>query len=562
MRRTPPNSVLGRAACVLAVAGLAVSTIQAQQLATAIPTSLSTARAMHVANRLTFGQTEALVNQLTGPIANYYAYLNAQLNPNLALDNPDVGSLLSQLNNGSGPPPFTTFAMGMGYRYRDIQNGVYAYSAVSDFQLVARMGHFWERHFNTYANRVRGVVRGPYANNDLLEAESLTCRIEWEDYEFYRQNSLGQFRDLIGYTFYSPAMLIYLDTVLNECGAGSSGIPNENMSRELMELHGIGTNFEPTGELNYGINEIQAVARAMSGWGLRGNGYGIAYLRASFNVLEHCGTATTIFGTSGLPAYTLTTGINAVDDLLDYLAGTEACADFICRKLMLDFMGDGSDDLYPNVLTQMKAAWGPAGDIRAVLNVMLSSGEFLGQTKRWCRAKTPMETAISHQRTWGGSYRDTPGSASPNLDRLNYVRVQGQNIGQSLFLFVSPDGFALESNEQPGSGIMLKSLNLFSESYYTNEPYAGNNVRFDFPAFVMNSLPAAKWGDPRAVATLFLQRAYGAGWNLDNLTAVGFALATDVTGALAPLDPMAPDYGKRLGQGVVATTSTPRGLLR
>lgn len=542
---------------------IAPGSARAQQATVPVPTSLSAVRAMHVANRTTFGQTEALVAQLTGPIGNYFAWLNGQLNPNLAMDNPDVADLLGQTNNGIGMPQNPVFAMGLGYRYRDIQTGVYVYSAVSDFQLLARVGHFWERHFNTYANRVRNVVKAPYANNDQLEAESLTCLLEWEDYEFYRQNAFGSFRDLIGHTFYSPAMLIYLDTIFNKCGAGTLGQPNENMARELMELHGIGTHYEPTGDLNYGPTEILAVAEAMSGWGIRGTGYGSLFLRAHFDPADHCGTATTIFGQhAGLPAYTLTVGATAVDGLLDHLVGSDACADFVCRKLMLEFMGDGADDDWPQVLANMKNAWGPTGDIRAVLNVMLGSGEFLALTPRWCRAKTPMESAISHSRIWGGSFRDTPASPSPDLDRVDFVRVRGQQIGQSLFLFPSPDGFALESNEQPGSGIMLKTLNLFTESYYTNEPYTGSNVRFDFPAFVQASLPPGDWDDPRDIATLFLTRAYGAGWELDHFVAVGRALSTDVNGVVTPLNPNGSDYGRRLAQGVMATMSMPRGFLR
>ena len=301
----------------------------------------------------------------------------------------------------------------------------------------------------------------------------------------------------------------------------------------------------------------------MSGWGIRGSGYGALYLRAQFDPMQHCGTPDTIFGQhAGLPSYQLNPGITAVDDLLDYMVATDACADFICRKLMLEFMGDGSDVDYPLVLSAMKAQWGSTGDIRSVLDAMLTSGEFLGQSPRWCRAKTPMESSISHMRIWNGSLRDTPASPNPVLARLDYLRLQGHLIGQSLFLFPSPDGFALESNEQPGSGIMLKTLNMFTESYYENEPYQGSVVRFDFPGFVQSSLPQADWDNAREIAILFLDRAYGGGWTLDNLTAVGFALSTDVNGAIVPLSPTSPDYGRRLAQGVMATMSMPRGLLR
>ncbi len=537
--------------------------LPAQTPITPIPTTLTAGQAMHIANRMTFGQTEALVTAMTGSTALALAWIDGQLAPNFAADNPDVATLLAQIGVPAAP-----IAPGANHTFAQIRDGVHVYSAVSDFQLAARMAYFWDRHFNTFAPLVSSYIAAAFLAGNQTEAQSVTARLEWIDYEFYRQNGLGMFRDLARHTFFSPTMMIYLDTINSRCNLV---MPNENMAREFMELHTVGPTYVPTGAPNYGPPEIDIVARIMAGWRLAGDGYAAPFV-ATFNPALHCTFSATIFGitNSGILPHAAVNGQGSIDALIDHLVASEACKDFICRKLMTEFLGDGTDAVYPNLLAAMKNQWGTQGDLKAVLGKLLKSGEFLTAATPWRRAKTPFESAVSHMRIWNGSFRH-PVSGVLQANRVAYVRSQTGNIGEVLFEHVTPDGWDLESAEQPGSSVALLTFRLFSDSYYSRavavpgRPPYGNSASpsFDLGTWVTTSLGAPANQDPAAIATLFLTRAYGSKWTSTDLLAVGRALTRDVNGVVQPLNPAnVNEYAERLGQGAMATMSMIQGLLR
>jgi uncharacterized protein (DUF1800 family) len=91
-----------------------------------------------------------------------------------------------------------------------------------------------------------------------------------------REHCLGRLDDLIHAISIDPAMLIYLD------GASSSGnVPNENYSRELMELFTLGVT-NPEGVPNYTQNDVHQGALALTGWRIQGN-QGVFAPRRHFN---------------------------------------------------------------------------------------------------------------------------------------------------------------------------------------------------------------------------------------------------------------------------------------
>jgi uncharacterized protein (DUF1800 family) len=70
----------------------------------------------------------------------------------------------------------------------------------------------------------------------------------------FREQGSGRFPDLLRAVATDPAMLFYLDGRDSTAGA-----PNENFSRELMELFALGVGA-------YGEDDVQAGARAFTGW--------------------------------------------------------------------------------------------------------------------------------------------------------------------------------------------------------------------------------------------------------------------------------------------------------
>jgi uncharacterized protein (DUF1800 family) len=128
------------------------------------------------------------------------------------------------------PPP-----KNPGMVVGELQRAKLLRAVYSERQLYEVMVDFWENHFSIFANK---------------DADRLL--LTGFDRDSIRPFALGRFRDLLGATAHSPAMLFYLDnwtsTVVRnypatkDKPARSTGGINENYARELMELHTLGVN--------------------------------------------------------------------------------------------------------------------------------------------------------------------------------------------------------------------------------------------------------------------------------------------------------------------------------
>jgi uncharacterized protein (DUF1800 family) len=118
---------------------------------------------------------------------------------------------------------------------------------------MERLVHFWANHFAVSVDKllVIGLAGG-------FEADAI------------RPNVLGKFEDLLLAAIQHPAMLLYLDQA-QSTGPGSplaqrrqqqaAGL-NENLAREILELHTLGVRSGYTQE------DVTEFARALTGWTL------------------------------------------------------------------------------------------------------------------------------------------------------------------------------------------------------------------------------------------------------------------------------------------------------
>ncbi len=121
---------------------------------------------------------------------------------------------------------------------------------VTETPVLERLVQFWSNHFTVSALRpqVVGVVL-PY------------------ELEAIRPHVLGRFRTLLGAAIRHPAMLLYLD---NAQSVGPNSVfgrrrergLNENLARELLELHTLGVDG------GYGQDDVGALARILTGWSI------------------------------------------------------------------------------------------------------------------------------------------------------------------------------------------------------------------------------------------------------------------------------------------------------
>ena len=94
----------------------------------------------------------------------------------------------------------------------------------------------WHNHFATSNRAIQNLFR-MYRQNQI-----------------FREHGNGKFATLLEKTIKDPAMLLWLNANDNR-----KAHPNENLSRELMELFTLGIG-------NYTEKDVKEAARALAGW--------------------------------------------------------------------------------------------------------------------------------------------------------------------------------------------------------------------------------------------------------------------------------------------------------
>jgi len=296
-------------------------------------------------------------------------------------------------------------------------------------QLEEVLTDFWFNHFNVDARK------GP-------ERFLLT---EYER-DVIRPHVFGKFRDLLGATAKSPAMLFYLDNWISVDPNAAALINrpqpqqsqrrglNENYARELMELHTLGVDG------GYTQNDVTEVARAFTGWSIDrprdGGGF-------RFQPRLHDRGKKVVLG------HTIEAGGGESDgeQVLDILAQHRSTSIFIATKLVRRFVSD----VPPATLVDRVAARfrDTGGDLREVVRTILSSKEFRSAGTMNAKAKTPFEFLVSALRTAGTDIRD----ARP------YVRTM-QELGMPLYQCQPPTGYADTADAWINTGALVARMNV------------------------------------------------------------------------------------------------------
>jgi len=250
---------------------------------------------------------------------------------------------------------------------------------------VERLVHFWANHFAVSVDKLPVI---PVAG--LLEFEAI------------RPHVLGKFSDMLIAVEQHPAMLLYLDQAqsigpdsragqaIAARGGKKRGL-NENLAREIMELHTLGV------RTGYTQADVTEFARALTGWTVSGLGRGPAARMLgggpagefAFAEMIHEPGDRTIMGRR----YAQNGERQAQAILLD-LAANPATARHISTKLARHFAGDDPPQAMVDRLTQAYLKSG--GDLSTVYRAIIDSPEaWAAQTLKF---KTPWEWSVSALR--------------------------------------------------------------------------------------------------------------------------------------------------------------------
>ncbi|HTI37554.1 MAG TPA: DUF1800 domain-containing protein [Vicinamibacterales bacterium] len=323
----------------------------------------------------------------------------------------------------------------------------------SDRQLEEVMTDFWFNHFNVFAGKGATPIY-------LTEYER----------EVIRPHVLGKFRDLLGATAKSPAMLFYLDNwqsadpdapALGERlrqraamrrAAGTARRPepfpaasgeagqqprqkrglNENYGRELMELHTLGVDG------GYTQQDVVEVARCFTGWTIRQPRQGGGFV---FEPRIHDNGRKLVLGhvISG-------GGEHDGEQVLDILARHPATAHFIATKLVRKFV---SDDPPAELVDRAAARFRETdGDIREVVRTIITSPEFFAAGTYRAKVKTPFEFVVSTVRATGSDVQN----AAPLAQSI-------RQLGEPLYMCQPPTGYADRADAWVNTGALLNRMN-------------------------------------------------------------------------------------------------------
>ncbi len=244
--------------------------------------------------------------------------------------------------------------------FDDLQAQKLLRAAYSERQLQEVLVDFWFNHFNVDARKI----------------EDRPVVVEYE-IDVIRPRVLGHFRDLLGATAHSPAMLFYLDNWLS---AGTGRGVNENYGRELMELHTLGVDG------GYTQKDVSEVARCFTGWTMKNPHDGSGFF---FDMKKHDRGVKHVLG------HTIKAGRGVEDgeEVLDILAKHPSTARFIATKLVRRFV---ADDPPPALVERAaKTFRKTSGDLREVMRTILTSREFADAAAFRAKTKSPFEFVAS-----------------------------------------------------------------------------------------------------------------------------------------------------------------------
>jgi uncharacterized protein (DUF1800 family) len=214
--------------------------------------------------------------------------------------------------------------------------------------LREKMTLFWANHFVCYDPNIFYVQQ----YNNIL-----------------RNNALGNFGDFVKAISKEPAMLRYLNNKQN-----SKHTPNENFTRELMELFTLG-------EGNYTEEDIKESARAFTGY--RHNFEG----EFKFRKFQYDYGFKTFFGH---------TGRYGGDDIIDIILEQKQCARFICKKIYAYFVNETINEAHVEELTNL---FYEDYDIERIMRYVFNSSWFYSEEHIGNKIKSPIELLVGMKKT-------------------------------------------------------------------------------------------------------------------------------------------------------------------
>lgn len=326
--------------------------------------------------------------------------------------------------------------------------------ANSDNQGHEALLSFWLNHFSIYAPK----------NLDKFLAWDYARSIE-------RAMADDSFESLLRASFFHPAMQVYLDNAQSTApdstmarAAEMRGRPmglNENLARELMELHTLGV------DAGYSQNDVHELARIITGAGIyspRMNDRNLTRAGATriglflFDPRRHDYGEKHLLGLDFPAGH----GLDEIDRALHVLAMSPATAHHIAFQLARRFL---ADEPPARLVDAMAAGYlKSGGKISATLLPLLSSPEFAHSLTDPAKYKEPVDYLLSAARAVC--------SGTPIGNRY-LLAASALDMGEAPFMHTTPDGYGATRADWLSPVAMAKRTRLAMAAALGRVPLAG-----------------------------------------------------------------------------------------
>jgi len=352
------------------------------------PLSSDSAKVAHLLRRATFGATQAELDQAR---SDGYAKTVDRL----------IESPIAE------PPVFPggdDASQDKGLNVGQLQQWWLDWMQATPTPFGERMTLFWHGHFTSDYRKV--------ADNTFMYWQNLT----------WRRMSMTNLRSMLMEVTTDPAMLRYLDL------ATSTGQnPNENYSRELMELFTMGAG-------NYTEEDVRESAKALAGWQLPqpdSFATGQGNRRLPVYVGQKAGIFNPRRAYKGSVTYLGKTGPLDTQGVIDRILAQPATAQLIATKVAQHFVCGRPGASYVTGLADVFRR--SKYDVKTLMHAVFTSSEFTADGNYRGLVKSPAEFMLGTARALG----------SKALGKL--IAASGSGMGQSLF--DPPDVNGWPSNE-------------------------------------------------------------------------------------------------------------------
>jgi len=335
-------------------------------------------------------------------------------------------------SNEPAPDFVEKYAKVVREHYIEQAHARYRAAATTDYPFHERLVHFWSNHFAISADKQPiPAVAG------LFESEAI------------RPNVSGKFIDLLLAVEQHPAMILYLDnqrsigadsTLGQRANRGSRsrnvGL-NENLAREILELHTLGVNG------GYTQKDVTTFAEVITGWSIGGAGESGRFAEGEpgtfkFREVSHEPGTKEILGKKYSQS-----GIDQGVAVMHDLALHPSTAKYLATKLARHFV---ADEPSAELVDKLAATYlESGGELSAVYEALVAAPE--SWANAFAKYKTPHDFVISTFR----AFDYAPDNARFLIGALDLM-------GQTPFRPGSPAGWPDTAEQWGGADALYKRI--------------------------------------------------------------------------------------------------------